>query len=138
MSGLLCCARFNTGEEGERKTEGDYLLPGGEWDPSISSRASSIASSRSNRVSETSTSSGRFWTKRGRRGKRSSRNSTNSSLEAQSPGEYQPPPLVPSRTLPTIEEFKLLKTVGRGAFGKVGVCACRAAKKKKKKKRSKK
>lgn len=38
-------------------------------------------------------------------------------------GTYVPPsiPAVNLQSLPTIEEFRLLRTVGRGAFGKVGL-----------------
>lgn len=34
-------------------------------------------------------------------------------------GSYVPPVVPQSRTLPVFEDFKLLRTVGKGAFGKV-------------------
>lgn len=42
---------------------------------------------------------------------------------AETTGSYVPPsiPAVNLEALPTIEEFRLLRTVGRGAFGKVGL-----------------
>ena len=43
--------------------------------------------------------------------------STSSSTERD--GLYKPPAIVPSQVLPSYEDFKLLRTVGRGAFGKV-------------------
>ena len=79
-------------------TEEDFLLPGGEWDPSIST-----ASNRSKRSIKL----------------RKSKNRSNSD-GASDVGSYDPPPFVPScRKLPTFEEFRLLKTVGKGSFGKV-------------------
>ena len=84
-------------------TDGEYLLPGGEWDPTIST-----ASNRSTRSTRSN------WSARLRKSK-SDRNS-----DIVSDGNYSPPPFVPhSRKLPTFEDFRLLKTVGKGAFGKV-------------------
>ncbi len=111
MSSLICCARSKT--KGDREfrrvlSDGDYLLPGGEWDPSLSVHPTS-AEHKGSRFNVRSLLS-----------KRINRGNSAASLDLQGSGEYQPPPLQPSRTLPTMEEFKLLKTVGRGAFGKVG------------------
>ena len=39
--------------------------------------------------------------------------------EAGRDGGYVPPPVEPTRSLPTAADFKLLKTLGKGAFGKV-------------------
>ena len=133
MSRLLCSC-CTSGEEDERKKarENDYLLPGGEWDPSLSSSPSSRGSvrvldrtdsERSDSSRTTNTSRGgsirSFLTRRFGRGfSRSRSQASAASVENLSSGDYQPPPLVPSRTLPTMDEFKLLKTVGRGAFGK--------------------
>ena len=84
-------------------TDGEYLLPGGEWDPSIST-----ASNRSTRSMRSN------WSARLRRSK------SDRSSDIVSDGNYSPPPFVPhSRKLPTFEDFRLLKTVGKGAFGKV-------------------
>lgn len=135
MSRLLCCVGGEEGDRGGKARgpgsvkESDYLLPGGEWDPSISSsplrtvahhhgpaaRSDSTASDRT-----TSSSVRSFLSKRFRRKSRHSETSNRANSVADNNGGYLPPPLVPSKTLPTIDEFKLLKTVGRGAFGKVG------------------
>lgn len=128
MSALGCCAR-SPGAKGSRGSvnappEGDYLLPGGAWDPALSSPPSSRSrgSTKRSRVSTRTnyTSSIRsFWSKRFR-GTRSSQDEVEGNLpEAEGSGEYQAPPMVPSKTLPVIKDFKPLKTVGRGAFGKV-------------------
>ena len=83
--------------------DGEYLLPGGEWDPSHST--GSNRSSRSTRSN---------WSARLRRSK------SDRSSDIVSDGKYSPPPFVPhSKKLPTFEDFRLLKTVGKGAFGKV-------------------
>lgn len=99
-------------------------------DAASSSHHHSSSSSRAGRISaggkasSYSSSLRSFWTKRFR----SSRSSQSSRAGREgyvgggddAGGDYQPPPVVPSKTLPTCEDFKLLKTVGRGAFGKVG------------------
>lgn len=131
MSRLFCCVKGERGEKAAVKEE-DYLLPGGEWDPSLSASPSrSTALPPSNQATKTRvhTDSGAstrssirsFFSRKFGRGSGRSRASTAASTEnlVAGGGEYQPPPLVPSKTLPTVEEFKLLKTVGRGAFGKV-------------------
>lgn len=135
MSRLLCCVRGEGEDRGKGNAikEGDYLLPGGEWDPSISSSPSRISKnhgrteselSRSSRTTNSSIRS--FLSKRfGRHSGRSQASA--SSVENLAAGDYQPPPLVPSKTLPTFEEFKLLKTVGRGAFGKASALFCCAS-----------
>lgn len=83
--------------------DGEYLLPGGEWDPS-----NSTGSNRSSRSTRSN------WSARLRRSK------SDRSSDIVSDGNYDPPPFVPhSRKLPTFEDFRLLKTVGKGAFGKV-------------------
>lgn len=111
-----CCCCCVEAEEKEwtvpttSVTEEDYLLPGSEWDPSIST-----ASSRHSTRSHTRQRQGLL------RRRNRSRGSSGSSIDGSSNGDYVPPrvPPTPSRTLPTFEEFRLLKTVGKGAFGKV-------------------
>ena len=99
----LCCGCACATEEKDGRTqsvaEEDFLLPGGEWDPSLSH-----VSSRSTRSST--------------RAKHSVRSKRNQSDAA---GDYVPPPVPAAKTLPTFDEFRLLKTVGKGAFGKVGL-----------------
>ena len=58
------------------------------------------------------------WDGRSSRGSSvwSSRTSTRSTT-----GNYEPPPVPPTKTLPSFDDFRLLRTVGRGAFGKVRV-----------------
>lgn len=122
----LCCGCL-----GKKENESsDYLLPGGAWDPSLSqstasnrsrhsTRSAASVASIKQRPSNSSLSSIRsLLSGGGWRGRLNRTQSSNEDLESNR-GDYQPPPLVPSRTLPTIEEFKLLRTVGKGAFGKV-------------------
>ena len=98
---ICCCVSGNKESDliasTKSHTDHDYLLPGGEWDPSLSTPPSQSHSSK----------------------KRHSTKELANSLERD--GLYQPPALVPSPTLPTFDDFKLLKTVGRGAFGKVSL-----------------
>lgn len=127
MSRFLCCC-LQDGDE-KKVTDGDYLLPGGDWDPSLSSsplavrtdsRRQSPSESSARHLSYNTSSSVRSFLTRRWRGKKSSRYSQTPQPDGDGGrGEYQPPPLVPSKTLPTFDEFKLLKTVGKGAFGKV-------------------
>ena len=139
MTSLLCC---NCAEKknsfGGSSTH--YLLPGGEWDPGSSvvsdrSRATNASTSSSargqgrHRSSKSSLRSIRsLLTGGGWRGRLNRARSSFDDLDGNtnsSKGDYQPPPLMPSKTLPTIDEFKLLRTVGKGAFGKVCCfCAC--------------
>ena len=94
----MCCCAGSSEDRKRRKSEkeaSDYLLPGGKWDPSHSRSRS-------------------WWSNRG-----SKTSQKSYSIEENRVGEYEPPTVPPSRTLPTFEEFRLLKTVGRGAFGKV-------------------
>ncbi len=130
MSSLICCVKGNGDGRGRRGQvpTGDYLLPGGEWGPSNSSSPSRIATPRGGGSSPYHTDSS------GSRGSRNrftsflsrrfgSRRSEHFKGPEESAGNYQPPPLLPTRTLPTYDDFKLLKTVGRGAFGKVRRCS---------------
>ena len=126
MSGLLCCKCLG-GDKKKLDVSADYLLPGGEWDPSLStpdkSRSRSSNSSTSNARQHRQSNSSRIsirslLTGGGWRG-RLKREQSSKEEDGQSKGDYQPPPLIPSKTLPSIEEFKLLRTVGKGAFGKV-------------------
>ena len=114
MSWWVCCCADSTSRDGGvargqiNTVESDYLLPGStQWDPSRSSSNKS-----------------RPWSslKRSSKNKDNSKKSTvtHSEVGLDSPsGDYQPPLVPPSQKLPSFEEFRLLKTVGRGAFGKV-------------------
>lgn len=125
---LFCCTRseHEASASGSRVniTSEDYLLPGGEWDPSVSSSPGHKAG-RGNRRGITRSASGRkkkksslreFWTRRF--------HGSHAASEEFVSGEYQAPVAPASRSLPTLQEFRMLKTVGRGAFGKVGVSPC--------------
>lgn len=118
MSKLLCCLRSpKPSSDNAPLPDGDYLLPGGAWDPSISTSPSRFSrrTPRSRGSSRTSNSSIRsFWSRRFRG---SSKGNLDSNTTGR--GDYQAPPMVPSKTLPNSQDFRLLKTVGRGAFGKV-------------------
>ena len=104
----LCCGCACATGTKEARTqsvaEEDFLLPGGEWDPSLSQ-----ASSRSSRSSSRAKNSVRSRIERAESG-------------ATGTGDYVPPPVPAVKTLPTFDEFRLLKTVGKGAFGKVITC----------------
>ncbi len=112
-----CCCYADVEDKGRTVpnasiTEEDYLLPGSEWDPSISTASS---------VHQTTTR--RSWRTGLLKRRSRARGGSGSSTSSAGNGDYVPPhvPPTPSRTLPTFEEFKLLKTVGKGAFGKVSV-----------------
>ena len=100
---MCCCVSKNEEPESitRQRTISDevFLLPGGEWDPSLStvSRSSTKVTPRGIR---------RVVSKTGRD-------------QSEREGLYQPPAVLPSRDLPTFDDFRLLRTVGRGAFGKV-------------------
>ena len=105
--GLCCCCGgcAKGGEDGaDHGGEADYLLPGGEWDPSVSAM---VGRSQHNRT----------------RGQRRRHGSDPKSKEfgdtGESAGAYVPPEVPGSTSLPTFQDFKMLKTVGKGAFGKV-------------------
>ena len=118
---MLCCLSSKKIDNNERKdplSDGDYLLPGGEWDPSVSRRGVGSNSVSTNSGTSITSSLRALWTRR-LRGKKRYLRTPDGEKAKQESGDYQPPPLAPSRTLPTFDEFKLLKTVGRGAFGKV-------------------
>lgn len=81
-------------------SEEDYLLPGGEWDPSVSGSTKG----RSKR----------------RRRSRSEVNSVESeSADGSGACAYVPPEVPGATSLPKFQDFRMLKTVGKGAFGKV-------------------
>lgn len=107
----LCCGcacATGTKEGGPQSgPEEDFLLPGGEWDPSLSH-----ASSRSSRSSTRGKSSIRSRIVR----------ADSDGQSGAAAGDYVPPPVPAAKTLPTFDEFRLLKTVGKGAFGKVMMC----------------
>ena len=109
---LCCCSDSSSDAAGKRRssTAGhDYLLPGSEWDTSSSGSSSFLSSFRGSKKSN-----------RGRGSGNKRPPVTHSEVGLDSPsGDYQPPVVPPSQKLPTFEEFRLLKTVGRGAFGKV-------------------
>lgn len=94
------------GEEDEAgfRDESDYLLPGGEWDPSLS--ASVKPRSRRNRGGRSGGGGGSF--------------ADDGEAGEESRGSFYVPPEVPGATSTAkFQDFKLLKTVGKGAFGKV-------------------
>lgn len=99
MSLCKFCGCFTSCVRGEDETdhanEEEYLLPGGEWDPSLS---------RSNSRSKLSR----------RKGSR-----TNAESEVGGVGAYIPPQVPGATSLPKFQDFRMLKTVGRGSFGKV-------------------
>lgn len=109
MSLLCSCLRGE--EDGEMyKNEADYLLPGGEWDPSVSASVRERSSRR--RGAARSRNSGRSGSNRG--------GSVGDDGAEDDSGSFYSPPEVPGATsIPRFQDFKLLKTVGRGAFGKV-------------------
>lgn len=142
MSAVLCCCCAGPSKEDKtRRSDADYLLPGGDWDPTLSSSPSHRTSVKStgplvgddeddnmSATSRSNTSSSRFSSNRfmsflSKKLSWSPARRARNSQHHQSSGQYQPPPLLPSRTLPSFEDFKLLNTVGRGAFGKV-ICVC--------------
>ena len=126
---VLCCGCLRDDDKRKAVAGGGYLLPGGEWDPSLYSpkpvvTGRSIHDSSGDPFSKTNSSVRSFLSRKLRRKRSSLYSQTTQSDGGGGAGEggrgdYQPPPLVPSKTLPTFEEFKLLKTVGKGAFGKV-------------------
>ena len=89
-----CCSCTKEKEEDNRQTgEEDYLLPGGEWDPSVSG------------ISHRSTHGTKHAPKHSlwRRG-------SEEGASAYVPG---------AMSVPKFNHFKMLKTIGKGAFGKV-------------------
>ena len=101
----------------ERRTsKSDYLLPGSRFDPSVSENGSSFRSKL------------RWGNWQGSKNKPGYKKPsvTHSVVGMDSPCEYEPPSVPASQKLPTYEEFRLLKTVGRGAFGKVCTVDTRA------------
>ena len=101
-----CCPCIRGEDDGAQyRDEVDYLLPGGEWDPSISGRQRSRRSGGG-----------------GSRGRGHSRDGTLADDGAESEsGSFYTPPAVPGAAAapPKSGDFRLLKTVGKGAFGKV-------------------
>ena len=109
LRGSCCsCLRGEEEEEGYRH-EADYLLPGGEWDPSLS--GPSKDSPRRSRGRSRG---------RGRRSRDRDGRVADDGTESES-GSFYTPPEVPwaVSSPPSFQDFKLLKTVGKGAFGKV-------------------
>ena len=109
---ICCCSDGTSGTDGVARgqintVESDYLLPGSAWDSTSSSGSSKSV----------------WGSLRGRGSKNKGTNKkpsvTHSEVGLDSPGDYEPPAVPPSQKLPAFEEFRLLKTVGRGAFGKV-------------------
>ena len=93
-------------DEAGYRNESDYLLPGGEWDPSLSSSVVKRRSRRSRgRDSGGASGSGSF-------GDKGAGGEDSESL-------YTPPEVPGATSVPKFQDFKLLKTVGKGAFGKV-------------------
>ena len=109
----MCCCRDKSAERPQKSqkknVESDYLLPGSRFDPSVSENGGSFKGKR------------RWGNWQASRNKSGSKKSsvTHSVVGMDSPNEYEPPVVPASQNLPTYEEFRLLKTVGRGAFGKV-------------------
>ena len=104
LCGVCCACLRGEGGETADENEVDYLLPGGEWDPSVSGNARRPGSNR---------------IRRGSRGRRRTRTNSEESAEDGSACAYVPPEVPGASTVPTFQDFKLLKTVGKGAFGKV-------------------
>ena len=100
-----CCGLCAKGEEdgADHGGEADYLLPGGEWDPSVAV----VRRTQHNR------------TKGQRRRQGSDTRSKEFGDTGESAGAYVPPEVPGSTSLPKFQDFKMLKTVGKGAFGKV-------------------
>ena len=99
FSSCCCSCTRGEGDETGYDNEVDYLLPGGEWDPSVS-RSTRRHSKRS-------------------RSRHSSRGSEATSAEGGTVCAYVPPEVPGATSMPTFQDFRLLKTVGKGAFGKV-------------------
>ena len=51
--------------------------------------------------------------------RKASKHETNALLDGAEGGDYRPPLVTPQ--VPTVKHFKLLSTIGKGAFGKVSV-----------------
>lgn len=106
-----CCCSCARGEsdEVEHTNEVDYLLPGGEWDPSVSA------------------SSNRHRKKRSLGRPRTRRSSANETFSVdnedndETASTYVPPEVPGTSSMPTFQDFTTLKTVGKGAFGKVAI-----------------
>lgn len=112
MSRWVCCCGDSSSSDHPGRgqinsIENDYLLPGSSFDHSASS-------SQRSRLG---------WSSRNSSKKKHASKKpavTHSVVGLDSPGgDYEPPVVPPTQKLPTYEEFRLLKTVGRGAFGKV-------------------
>ena len=108
MSRWVCCCGDSSIDHPGRgqinSVENDYLLPGSSFD-SGSSRSRLGWSSRHSSKKKNANKKPAV---------------THSVVGLDSPsGNYEPPVVPHSQKLPTYEEFRLLKTVGRGAFGKV-------------------
>ena len=107
----MCCGDSSADHPGRgqiNSLENDYLLPGSSFDAATSS------SSQRSRLGWSS----RHSSKKKHASKKPA--VTHSVVGLDSPsGDYEPPVVPPSQKLPAYEEFRLLKTVGRGAFGKV-------------------
>ena len=85
-------------EETVHESEVEYLLPGGEWDPNL-------------------TGSTKRNSTRSRKG--SGQVSSDGAAENGGACAYVPPEIRGTTSLPKFQDFKMLKTVGKGAFGKV-------------------
>ena len=92
-------------DEAGYRHESDYLLPGGEWDPSLS--ASRSRRSRNDRGGS------------GKSGGSGSFADDGASGGEEGESLYTPPEVPGATSAPKFQDFKLLKTVGKGAFGKV-------------------
>jgi hypothetical protein len=106
---MNCCGDSSTDHPGRgqiNSIENDYLLPGSSFDSTTSSRSRLGWSSRHS-------------SKKKYASKKPAVTHSVVGLDSPSGGDYEPPAVPPSQKLPTYEEFRLLKTVGRGAFGKV-------------------
>ena len=105
---LCCCCACTKEKEDDNppSEEVDYLLPGGEWDPSRSSLVSNIH--RSTHAAKRSPKHS-LW-RRGSGGR-----------EESAAGAYIPPDVPGATSIPKFNHFKMLKTIGKGTFGKVCV-----------------
>lgn len=84
-------------DETDHISEEEYLLPGGEWDPNLLRSRSHSKSRR----------------------RKGSRQTTAEPSEVRGTGAYIPPHVPGATSIAKFQDFRMLKTVGSGSFGKV-------------------